>query len=69
MKKAALFVIIIGFLLTIFTAFKFFTREKVVDLGSVSITANKAHKLQWSPLLGVGVMVLGGIMFLIPVKK
>ena len=32
MKKAGLIIIIIGFVLTIFAAFTFFTKEKVVDI-------------------------------------
>ena len=55
--------------LTIFTAFTFFTREKVVDIGTLKITANKPHHLNWSPLVGVAVMGLGGVLFLIAPKK
>lgn len=69
MKKAGIIVIIIGLILTIFTAFTFFTREKVVDIGKVEITANKPHHLRWSPLIGIAVMGLGGIMLLVPGKK
>ena len=69
MKKAGLVVIIVGLLLTVFTAFTFFTREKVVDIGEVEITANKPHNIRWSPLIGVAVMGLGGIMLLLPGKK
>jgi hypothetical protein len=62
MKKAAIVIIILGLGLTIFTAFTFFTREKVVDLGAVEITRNKPHSLKWSPLIGIAVMGVGGIM-------
>lgn len=62
MKKAAIFVIILGLALTIFTAFTFFTREKVVDLGTVEITRNKPHSFKWSPLIGIAVIGVGGIM-------
>jgi hypothetical protein len=69
MKKAGIIIILIGFAMTIFTAFTFFTREKVVDIGSVEITANKPHHLDWSPLIGVAVIGAGGIILLLPVKK
>lgn len=69
MKKAGLIIIIVGALLTIFTAFTFFTREKVVDIGSLKISANKPHHLTWSPLIGVAVMGLGGVLFLMGPKK
>jgi hypothetical protein len=55
-------IIILGLLLTIFTAATFFTREKVVDIGEVHITANKKHNLRWSPLIGIAVMGIGAVI-------
>ncbi len=69
MKKAGLIVIIIGFVLTIFGAFTFFTKEKVVDLGNVEITRNKPHHFNWSPLIGIAVMGIGGVLLWMPSKK
>jgi divalent metal cation (Fe/Co/Zn/Cd) transporter len=68
-KKAGLALLIIGLVLTLFTAFTFFTREKVVDIGSLKITADKPHHYSWSPLIGIAVMAVGGIIFLVPQKK
>jgi uncharacterized membrane protein len=69
MKKAGLVIIVIGLILTIVTAFTFFTREKVADLGDVHISMNKAHNLQWSPLVGIAVMAVGAVIVLVPTKK
>jgi len=69
MKTAGIVIIIIGLLLTIVTAFTFFTREKVVDIGKIEITANKRHHLKWSPLVGIAVMGVGGVMLLVSSKK
>ena len=69
MKKAGVVVLILGVILTIFTAFTFFTREKVVDIGNLKITANKPHHMSWSPLVGIAVMTAGGIMIFIDSKK
>ena len=69
MKKAGIFIVILGLVLTIFTAITFFTREKVVDIGSLKITANKPHHLSWSPLIGIAVMVAGGVMVIMSPKK
>ncbi len=69
MKKAGIVIIIIGLLLTIFTAFTFFTREKVVDIGQLEITANKRHHLKWSPVIGIVVMGVGGLVFWQAPKK
>lgn len=69
MKKAGIVILIAGLLLTIFTTFSYFTREKVVDLGKVEITANKKHRVAWSPLIGLGVIGVGGVVFLMASKK
>ncbi len=69
MKKAGIAIIIIGLLFTIVTGFKFFTREKVMDIGSLKITTSEPHKVNWSPYLGVGIMVVGGVILLVGNKK
>lgn len=69
MKKIGIIIIILGLVLTIFTAITFFTREKVVDIGSLEITANKPHHVSWSPLIGLAVMGVGGVVVLMSPKK
>jgi hypothetical protein len=69
MKKAGIVIIILGLVLTIFTTVTFFTREKVVDIGSVKIIRNKPHRLDWSPITGIAVMGIGGLIFLVSKKK
>ena len=69
MKKVGIIILVLGLLLTIFTAITFFTREKVVDIGSLKITANKPHHLNWSPLIGIAVMGVGGVVILMSPKK
>jgi hypothetical protein len=64
MKKISLFIIAIGFLITVFTGFSYITREKVVDIGDLEITANKNHAIEWSPIVGVVMMVVGGGLYL-----
>jgi len=62
MKTTGIFIIILGLGLTIFTAFTFFTKEKVVDIGKIEISADKPHRIKWSPLIGIAVMAVGGIV-------
>jgi hypothetical protein len=69
MKKTGIVIILIGLVLTIFTAFTFFTREKVADIGNVKITRNKPHNLNWSPLIGIAVMGIGGVVLWQSPKK
>jgi uncharacterized membrane protein YidH (DUF202 family) len=69
MKKTGIVIVIIGLIFTIITGFKYFTREKVMDIGSLKITTSEPHRINWSPYLGVGMMIAGGIIFLVGSKK
>ena len=69
MKKAGIVLILIGLLLTIFTGFKFFTKKKVVDIGKIEITSSDPHRVKWTPYLGIGIMVVGGVFLLMGAKK
>lgn len=69
MKKIGLIILIIGIAITIFAGFSFITREKVVEIGEIQITRDKKHKLGWSPLVGAGVMLLGGTIYFLGAKK
>jgi len=68
-KTIGLMILVIGLLMTLYTGFNYVTREKVVDLGSVEITADKEHTASWSPFIGIGVMVIGGVIYLSGKKK
>jgi len=69
MKKAGIIILILGLVLTIFTAFTLFTKEKVLDIGQVEITRKKPHNLSWSPLIGIAVMGIGGVVLWRSYKK
>jgi cytochrome b subunit of formate dehydrogenase len=69
MKYTGIAIILIGLVLTIVTAFTFFTKEKVVDIGKLEITRDKPHHLNWSPLIGIAVMGIGGVVLWKSYKK
>jgi hypothetical protein len=69
MKKIGIIIFAIGVLITAVTGFTYVTREKVVDLGSVEITANKRHYMDWSPIAGVVVMAIGAVVYFVGEKK
>jgi divalent metal cation (Fe/Co/Zn/Cd) transporter len=69
MKKTGILIIILGLVLTIFTAVTFFTRERVAKIGDINIMANKRHHLNWSPMVGIAVMGAGGIVLFMSSKK
>lgn len=62
MKTTGIIVFVIGLVLTIFTTFQFYTKEKVVDLGIVEVTREKPHTFNWSPFVGVTLMGIGGVL-------
>jgi len=63
-KTIGIIILIIGLLMTLYTGFNYVTREKVVDIGSIQITKDKDHTASWSPFIGIGVMVIGGVVYL-----
>lgn len=69
MKTLGYIVMLIGLGLTIFTTITVFTREKIVDLGVVEITQNQPHYLNWSPFVGISVLVIGAFIILWSRKK
>ncbi|KUO62926.1 hypothetical protein APF79_14160 [bacterium BRH_c32] len=68
-KALGILILVIGLLFSIYTGLEFETKEKVVDLGSVEITKDTEHKVNWSPLWGVGAMIIGGVLFVVGSKK
>jgi hypothetical protein len=69
MKKTGIIILVVGLLFTLITSFKYFTREKIVDVGSLKISASVPHRVVWSPFLGVGMMVVGGAILVFGKKN
>jgi hypothetical protein len=69
MKKSGIILLVVGLLFTLITSFKYFTREKIIDVGSLKISTSVPHRVNWSPFLGVGIMVAGGVLLLFGKKN
>ena len=71
MKKRTLgiAIIAIGILMMIYTGFNYVTKEKVVDLGPIEISAEKNHPVEWSPIVGLVLLIGGVAILLIPRVK
>jgi len=67
-KPLGIIILVIGIMMIIYTGFNFVTSEKVVDLGPVEINKEKNHPVQWSPIVGV-VLLVGGIVLIAGNKK
>jgi len=66
-KPIAIVLIIIGVIMIIYTGFNYVTTEKVGDLGPIKINAEKNHPVQWSPVVGI-VLLIGGIVVMVTSK-
>jgi len=68
-KKIGLLILVIGLIMTLYTGFNYVTRDEVMDMGDVHVMMDKNHSTNWSPFIGLGVMVIGGVIFLEGKKK
>jgi len=68
LKPLGIVLSIVGIIMIIYTGFNYVTTEKVVDLGSIEINAEKNHPVQWSPIVGI-VLLVGGIVIVLSDKK
>jgi membrane-bound ClpP family serine protease len=63
-KTIGTIIMVIGLLMTLYTGFNYVTREKVVDVGGIVITADRDNTVSWGPFVGIGVIVIGGVVYL-----
>ncbi len=68
-KTIGFLIIIIGILMIAYTGFNYVTTSKVVDLGSIKIEQEQNHPVQWSPYVGVALLIGGIIMVTLNKKK
>ncbi|NQU34538.1 MAG: hypothetical protein HQ521_15005 [Bacteroidetes bacterium] len=67
-KTSGIALLIIGILMIAYTGFNFVTTEKIVDIGSIEITKENNHQVQWPPVAGA-VLIIGGVVLLVLEKK
>lgn len=59
----AIGLIIVGIIMTIYTGFNYVTTEKVAEIGPIIINKEKNHPIQWTPIIGV-LIIVGGIFII-----
>jgi uncharacterized membrane protein YidH (DUF202 family) len=67
-KPIGIVLIVIGIIMIIYTGFNYVTTKNVVDLGAIKINKEENHPVQWSPIVGV-VLLVGGIVIIVTDKK
>jgi hypothetical protein len=62
MKVTGIVLLIAGLLFLIFTGIDFKTEKTLVEVGNLELTGKEEHTVNWSPWLGAGIMVIGGVL-------
>jgi uncharacterized membrane protein YqgA involved in biofilm formation len=62
-KNLGIVVIIIGILMMVYTGFHYVTKQKLIEFGPIDINREKNHSVQWSPLIGL-MVIIGGVVIL-----
>ena len=62
-KNLGIVVIIVGILMMVYTGFNYVTTEKVIEIGPININKEKNHSVQWTPIIGL-LVIIGGIIIL-----
>jgi hypothetical protein len=65
---AGIILIVIGIVALAYQGITYTTREKVVDIGPIQMTAEKTKTLPLPPIVG-GVALMGGIVLLVMGSK
>ena len=68
-RTFGIIMIIIGAVMLVWTGFAFTREEKIVDIGSVEISADKKEQVNWPPYVGGIVLVAGIVLLLVPSKR
>ena len=63
MKKIGIIIFLLGLILTVSATITYFTKEKAVTLEKVEIPRKAEHHFKISPVTGIAIMGIGGIIF------
>ena len=62
-KTIGIVIAILGVVMFIYTGFSYVTTEKVIDFGPMEMSMEQSHPVQWSPIIGV-ILLVGGIVII-----
>lgn len=69
MKVIGVIILLIGFIITVFTGFNFTKQEKIVNIENFEIMKHKNNSIHWSPLVGIALIITGGGIYSIGKKQ
>ncbi len=64
LKTAGILIIAIGLSITLYTGLDYISRDKIIDIGGLEVTTEKNKSVKWESFIGVGIMVVGGLVYL-----
>lgn len=68
-KTLGIILIVIGAVMLIWTGFSFTRKEKIVEIGSLEIAADKKEHVSWPPYVGGAVLLAGFVLLVVSKKK
>ena len=67
-KNIGIILIVIGAIMLIWTGFTYTKKEKIIDAGPVTISADRQKTVSWPPYVG-GLLLVGGIVIVVTSRK
>lgn len=64
MKIVGIILIVLGILALVYQGIQYTTKEKIIDIGALKVTANKKRTIPLPPIVG-GVAVVAGIVMIV----
>ena len=61
-KNIGLYIVLIGFSLTVLMTSHYFKKEKIANIGVIEIIDDEPLQIKWSPMIGLAIMGLGVFM-------
>lgn len=68
MRTIGIVLVVLGIVMMVITGFNLVTKKKVVDMGPLEINKEQKTPINWSPIVGVALLV-GGIAMVAADKK
>jgi len=69
MKRAGIILIVLGALALAYQGIRYTTREKLIDFGSIEVTASERKNIPLPPIVGGIALVAGIALVLVDRKK
>ncbi len=69
MKFVGIILIVLGILALVYQGIQYTTREKILDIGSLKVTADKKRTIPLPPIVGGVALVAGIVMIVLDRRK